>query len=256
MKNDENMKIVINPKYEYLRNWIEQMPSFFESSGEIVYKARNILKVFSLDNGMDVNVKKYRKPHLFNRVVYSFFRKTKASRAYYNTLIIAEKGFKTAESVAYIEIKQNSLLSDSYFISLQCHDVKEIRECHSGPLSENENLIEAFAGYSAALHDAGVYHLDYSPGNILYHNDNGKYTFILIDVNRMKFVPVSYDDGCKNFARLFVDDEIYRYIGKVYSELRNNTLGKDETARLIINYKNSFLKRKARLRRIKKVFQI
>ena len=249
------MKIVINPKYEYLRDWIEQMPSFFEGSGEIVYKARNILKVFSLKNGMDVNIKRYRKPHFCNRVVYTFFRKSKASRAYNNTLKIAEKGFETAEAVAFIEIKQNGLLSDSYFISLQCHDVKEIRECHYGPLLGNENLLEAFARYSAALHDAGVYHLDYSPGNILYRNDNDKYTFILIDVNRMKFIPVSFDEGCKNFARLFVDDDIYQYIGKVYSESRRNTLGKDETARLIINYKNVFWKRKARQRIIKNIFK-
>ena len=248
------MKIIVNPEYDYLRDWIEQMPSFFEGSGEIVYKARNTIKAFSLENGMDINVKRYRKPHFLNRVVYSFFRKSKASRAYYNTLKIAEKGFNIAESIAYIEIKQGGLLSDSYFVSRQCHDVKEIREYHSGPLSGNEDLMESFARYSAALHDAGVHHLDYSPGNILYHNDNGKYSFILVDVNRMKFKQVSFDEGCRNFARLFVDDDIYRCIGKVYSEQRHNTLGGDETTKLMINYKNSFWRKKARLKRLKKIF--
>ena len=249
------MKIIINRKYEYLRDWIEQMPSFFEEKGEVLYKGRNIIKVFSLDNGLHVNVKRYRKPSLFNRVVYSFFRKTKAARAYNNTLKISEKGFDSAESVAYIEIKYSGLLSDSYFISLHLHDVKEIRECYSGPLLGNEDLIKAFASYSASLHDAGIYHLDYSPGNILYRKDRGEYTFILVDVNRMKFMPVSFDAGCRNFARLFLDDEIYGLIGIVYADLRKNTLGKDDTVRLIIKYKNSFLKRKARLRRIKKVFR-
>ena len=250
------MKVVINPEYEYLREWIEQIPSFFEGSGEIVYKARNILKMFSLDNGLKINIKRYKKPHFFNRIVYSFFRKTKASRAYYNTLEIAEKGFDTTGSIAYIEIKQGGLLSESFFISQQCRDVKEIREFHSGPLSGNENLIKAFVRYSARLHDAGVYHLDYSPGNILYHNNNGEYSFIPVDVNRMAFRPVSYDDGCRNFARLFVDDDINRYIGEVYSESRRNTLGKDETAKLIIKYKDDFWKRKARQRRIKDFFRL
>ena len=250
------MKIIINPEYEYLRDWIEKLPSSFESNGEILYKGRNILKVFSLDNGMDINVKRYRKPHFFNRIVYSFFRKSKAARAYYYTLKIAEKGFDTAEAVAYIEIKQNSLLLDSFFISRQCHNVKEIRECHSGPLSGNEDLIEAFTRYSASLHDAGIYHLDFSPGNILYRNNNGKYSFILIDVNRMKFKPVSFNAGCRNFARLFSDDEIYGYIGNVYAESRKNALDKEEIVKRIINYKNGFLKKKARLKRLKKMFRL
>ena len=248
------MKIIINPEYEYLRDWIEKLPSSFESNGEILYKGRNILKVFSLDNGTDINVKRYRKPHFFNRIVYTFFRKSKAARAYYYTLKIAKKGFDTAEAIAYIEIKQNSLLSDSYFVSRQCHNVKEIRECHSGPLSGNEDLIEAFTRYCASLHDAGIYHLDFSSGNILYRNDKGKYTFILIDVNRMKFMPVSYDKGCRNFARLFVDDDIYRHLGMIYSELRQNTLGKEKTTELIIACKNHFCKRKERLSSIKKIF--
>jgi len=247
------MKIIINPEYDYLRSWIEQVPSFFEERGEVLYEGRNRLKVFTLDNGMAVNVKRYRKPAFFNRIVYSFFRKSKAARSYNNTLKIAEKGFDTAKAIAYIEIKQGGLLSCSFFISLQCHDVKEIRVCNSGPLSGNEKLIEAFTRYSASLHDAGIYHLDYSPGNILFREDDGKYVFTLVDVNRMKFMPVNYDAGCKNFARLFVDDDIYMYIGDVYSQLRENTLGREETGRVIINYKNDFWKRKARLKRIKKI---
>ena len=246
------MKIVINPEYEYLRKWIEQMPSFFEDSGELLFKGRNLIKVFTLDDDMDINVKRYRKPSLFNRIVYSFFRKSKAARSYYNTIKIAEKGFDVAAPISYIEIKRSGLLSDSYYICRQCQDVKEIREYNSGPLSGNEDIIEEFARYSAALHDAGIYHLDYSPGNIIFRNDNGKYSFILVDVNRMKFMPVSFDKGCRNFARLFICDDIYRHIGIVYSESRKNISGKEKTIDLLISYKNSFWKKKARLKRIKR----
>ena len=247
------MKIVINPEYDYLREWIEQVPSFFEEKGEIVYKGRNFLKIFAIENGLDINVKRYRKPFFFNRIAYTFFRKSKAARSFQNTLKIAEKGFDTAKAIAYIEIKHSGLLSYSFFISLQCHNVEEIRVCNAGPLSGNEKLIEAFTHYSASLHDAGIYHLDYSPGNILFHEESGKYTFTLVDVNRMRFMPVNYIDGCKSFARLFIDDEIYKYIGEIYSQLRKNTLGKEETGRIITKYKNDFWKRKRRLKRIKKI---
>jgi len=248
------MNVIVNPKYDYLREWIEQIPFFFEDSGDIIYQGRNIIKVFIVDKNIRINVKRYRKPHFVNRIVYSFFRKSKACRAYNNTLIIAQKGFDTAESIGYIEIKRHMLLSDSYFISRQCHNVKEIRECYAGPLSGNENLIEAFARYSASLHDAGIYHLDYSPGNILFREENGKYTFILIDMNRMKFMPVSVDTGCRNFARLFTDDDIYKHIAMVYSQSRENSFSQEMTVRLMLKYKNDFLHGKACKKRMKSFF--
>ena len=249
------MKVVINPTYEYLREWIEQAPCFFEHEGTMLYKGRNMIKTFTFDNGLDINIKRYRKPVWFNRIVYSFFRKTKAFRAYHNTLRIAVKGFATAEAIASIETKQNGLLSDSYFISLQLHEVEEMRAYYYGPLSGNEALIDAFARYSAKLHDAGIYHLDYSPGNILIRNDNGKYLFYLIDVNRMKFEAVTVNAGCRNFARLFGDDDIYRTIGMVYSQCRKEPFSQEEAVRLIMKYKEAFLQMKSRKAKIKRLLK-
>ena len=250
------MKVVVNPKYDHLRSRIEQLPFSFEKEGRVIYKGRNIVKVFSLDNNPDVNVKRYRKPNLFNRIVYTFFRKSKAFRAYCNGLRIVEKGFDTAESVAYIEMYKNGLLHESFYISLQCTDVREMREYYFASLHGNEGVIEAFARYSASLHDAGIYHLDYSPGNILIHNDDtGKYTFMLVDTNRMKFMPVSPAAGCRNFARLFDNDDVYRYIGMVYSQSRKEPFSQDEAVRLIMKYKDAFLHKKSRKEKIKRFFR-
>lgn len=246
------MKVVIHSTYEYLRDWIERIPDSFGDGGEIIQENRNVIKVFSLDIGITVNVKRFKKPHLINRIVYTFFRKSKASRSYYNTLRIAEKGFETADPIAYIEIKKNGLLSDSFYISLQCNPVKQMREYYWGPLSGNEKLIDAFARYSAALHDAGIYHLDYSSGNILIRDDAGKYTFILVDVNRMKFMPVNIDKGCRNFARLFDNDEIYRRIAETYSQSRIPVFDKEEAIRLIMKYKNQFLQKNVRKEKMRK----
>jgi serine/threonine protein kinase len=251
------MNVMINPGYDYLRDWIEAIPDSFDREGDVIYRARNVIKVFSPGNGLVVNVKKFRRPHFFNRIVYTFFKKSKACRSYYYTLRISEKGFETAGPVAFIEVHKGGLLSDSYYVSLQCRDVREIREYYSGPLAGNERLMDAFARYSAALHDAGVYHLDYSPGNILFREDpaSGEYHFIPVDVNRMKFMPVSPDRGCRNFARLFADDEIYKHIGAVYSQSRKEIFGKEEAVRLILKYKNRFLKKKARKEKLKRLFR-
>ncbi|MDR2041411.1 MAG: lipopolysaccharide kinase InaA family protein [Tannerella sp.] len=247
------MKVVINPQYDYLRGWIEKTPCFFEKEGEVIHNKRNVIKVFRLDDGTEMNVKRYGKPHLFNRIVYSFFRKSKAYRAYHNALRISGKGFATAEPVAYMEMDGGGLLSLSYYISLQCRHVREIREYYFGPLAGNETLIDAFARYSASLHDAGIYHLDYSPGNILIREDTeGSYTFILIDTNRMKFMPVSTKKGCRNFARLFGNDDIYKRIGTEYARSRKKPFAKEEAVRLMMKYKNRFLQKKEYQKRAKK----
>jgi serine/threonine protein kinase len=252
------MKTVINPRYEYLHDWIENMPFLFEKEGEIIYKKRNTIKMFLLDNRLIINVKRFHKPHFFNRILYTFFIKSKAFRSYCHTLRIFEKGFDAAEAVAYMEINEGGLLSDSYYISLQCRNVREIREYYAGPLAGNETLIDAFARYSAALHDAGIYHLDYSPGNILIRNDSvsGEYSFILVDVNRMKFMSVGTEKGCKNFARLFGNDDINKRIGVVYSQSRKNIFDKEKAIRLILKYKNRLFRKKAQTAKLKRFFKV
>jgi serine/threonine protein kinase len=248
------MKLIINKKYEFLRDWIEQLPSIFKEEGKLVYKGRNIIKIFNV-NGLDINVKQYHKPLFFNRIAYTFFRKSKAFRAFYNPLRIAEKGFDSAESIAFIEIYGNGLLSDSYYISIHCRDVEEIRKYFSSAIKGNEDIIDAFARYTAALHDAGIYHLDYSPGNILFRRENGEYSFLLVDTNRMKFTHVSPDMGCRNFARLFDKDEMYERIAAVYSQSRKEPFRQDEAASLMLKYRKQYLKGKAEKKRFLNLFK-
>ncbi len=40
-------KIKINPKYEYLRSFIESIPDVFEEKGREIYKSRNTIKVMN-----------------------------------------------------------------------------------------------------------------------------------------------------------------------------------------------------------------
>ena len=49
-------------------------------------------------------------------------------------------------------------------------------------------LVPAFASEIWRLHQAGVWHKDFSPGNILYTiSPDGRYEFHYVDLNRMKF---------------------------------------------------------------------
>ena len=116
------MRVIINPKYVHLQKQIENIPDLFENEGNVVYDGRNILKRVNIDN-VDVVVKSFKKPHIINRVVYSFFRQSKAERSYIYSMELQKHGFETPEPVAMIEQYQGGLLSRSYYIC--CYDSGE-----------------------------------------------------------------------------------------------------------------------------------
>ena len=83
-----------------------------------------------------------------------------------------------------------------------------IRDRYFGPLTGNEDLLRAFARYTAALHEAGICHQDYSPGNVLVNGEGDCFQFALIDINRMKFRQMDLKKGCKNLMRMFENEEL------------------------------------------------
>ena len=73
------MKITINPAIRHVQPFIERLPEVFPVSGEVLHEGRNQIRAFDI-GGESLVVKRYKRPHLFNRVMYSFFRKNKARR--------------------------------------------------------------------------------------------------------------------------------------------------------------------------------
>ena len=63
---------------EYDKEQINALIDSFDNSGESIWKKRNILKVFTL-NDEEVIVKSFKIPHLVNRFAYRYLRKSKAS---------------------------------------------------------------------------------------------------------------------------------------------------------------------------------
>ena len=63
---------MINPKYEYLREYVERIPEDFETLGTVIHSGRNLIKMITVD-GLDINVKRYAIPPLINRIAYAFY---------------------------------------------------------------------------------------------------------------------------------------------------------------------------------------
>ena len=191
------MKEVINPAYGRFEDFVRRVPRIFSEEGKTIYKARNEIKVFEVD-GVELNVKRYRVPLLINRIIYRFFRRPKAVRAYEYALRLVAKGFETPAPIAYILFRKKGFLGYSYFISLQS-SYKTLYKVGQRPVEENEDIFRALGTYMAKLHEAEVYHADFSPGNVLYDRTEEGVKFSLIDINRMHFGPVSLKRGCREF---------------------------------------------------------
>lgn len=196
------MKIVINPQYNQLQPFIQQIPSLFNQEGELVYTARNQLKMFEV-SGYQIIVKRYKVPHIINRIAYTILRRPKAQRAYEYALELLRRDVASPAPIAYLLDFKGGLLAYSYFISIyegEYADVRDLMLEHQ----QDDDLLKELAEYIAYFHDKGVLHLDMSPGNILYKKQAGSNTlFTLIDINRMQFPGnITEDVRYKSFRRL------------------------------------------------------
>jgi len=215
------MKITVNPQYNIFADFVRAIPATFARAGKQIYQSRNIIKIFDV-NAVRLCVKSYREPIFINRLIYTFWRPSKANRAYFNALKVLARGFETPAPVAYIEEKRGGLLSKSYFISLECPYSTDLRhfERNHAYSDEDREILRLVGKLNAQLHEREVLHLDFSPGNILYQNIDGNYHFSLLDINRMDFCKVGLKEGCRNFQRLRGSEEMFEIMAQAYAEER------------------------------------
>lgn len=204
--------------YAYLQETFSHIQSIFSDDDHSIHKARNELKIIEL-NGIKTVVKSFKIPHFLNRIVYTFFRKSKAYKSYHNALTLKELGVSTPAPIALIEFFSLTLLAESYFISELFEYDFTIRTPLLEPIVDKKQILSAFATYTYELHQKGVWHLDYSPGNILIKRTDAGYEFSIVDINRMEFRSISALEGCENFNKLWASDEELEIIGAQYARL-------------------------------------
>ncbi|HEY5824776.1 MAG TPA: lipopolysaccharide kinase InaA family protein [Cyclobacteriaceae bacterium] len=219
-------KVVINPAYQHLRKYVESIPENFDSLGKLLEARRNVIREDQVE-GLTIVIKSFKRIYLTNRVRYSFFYPSKAQRAFDNANLLVQNGFNTPAPVAYIEDKPNGILKESFFVS-EYIDLKPLegifRPFEKGvvvPVETTADLILQLAHYTFNLHHKNIFHADFTLGNILYKKTSDRYEFALVDNNRMKFGPVSYETGIRNLVRLLLPPAQLEEITKEYARLWN-----------------------------------
>jgi len=244
------VRIVLNPRFEHLREYVEAIPEQMESRGQVMEAGRNLIKQDRVD-GVHLVIKQYRRIYLPNKVRYSYFYPSKAQRAYdYGTRLL-QNGFNTPTPIAFIEVRRNTLIQSSYFIC-EYTDLTTLTAVVQGKVTPPPNLMVELARFTYSLHVKHLYHIDYSVGNILYREAGGRIDFALIDNNRMKFGSVSFNEGIKNLVRLGLPVTQLTLLAEEYTRLRgvNVFVGLERFFR----YKRADVMRRENKHKLKKFF--
>ncbi len=214
------MKLLIHPSYADAHSYIATLPQRFEYEGEEVFRKRNVVKRLDTSWGTWV-IKRYKRPHLVQRIAYTFFKKSKAERAYLYAGRLLALGIDTPQGIAYIEQKEGGLFCNSYFISTCCPH-PSIYDTLTRELEHHYPLADALAGFLVELHEKGVLHGDLNLENILYHTDKeGRYHFTLIDTNRSRFTDAPSQQEClANLKRVTHRRDLLVYLTRRYATLR------------------------------------
>jgi len=208
-----------HPTYDSLKTDLLAAAHDFDQLGTVLQDSRNTVKVIAI-NGERFNFKRFKVPNLLNRIVYRFFRKSKAQRSFEYAQKLLDNGIGTPQPVAYFQEYNTIGLGSSFYISKQLDADFTFRDLiQDDTIADKEKVLRAYTRFLFNMHESGIYFLDNSLGNTLISVTAHGYEFALVDLNRMKFYDIPWDDRILNFARLSPVKWPFEIMGDEYSTL-------------------------------------
>ena len=215
-------------------------------TGEPIYTGRN--QIWALDwRGRSLAVKAFGTPWGIRKWIYGSLRASKAKRSFENASALLALGLHTPRPLGYAEFGSRTCLLKSFYVSEylpSSSGVFPLREVLlDANRSDRREILTAFGRYTCQVHNLGVLHRDYSPGNILVMPMGGEerteqdheapslpalemrsspssaYRFELVDLNRMSFGAFSLQQRMHNLRLLWADDDDLRTVVSGYAEV-------------------------------------
>ncbi|WP_299779923.1 lipopolysaccharide kinase InaA family protein [uncultured Formosa sp.] len=214
------MKYVVNKNYLSAQEFLTDCIIHFDTKGEdFGNQKRNALKLFKFE-AETLNFKSFKVPNIVNQIAYKFFRKSKAQRSYEYASKLKSLGINTPDPIAYYEFSTPFLFKKSYYISAQLECDLTYRELTRDlNYPDHEAILRAFTRFTYKLHESHIKFLDHSPGNTLIKKVGEAYEFYLVDLNRMEFKAMSFEERIKNFSRLTTHKSIVKTMSDEYAKV-------------------------------------
>lgn len=213
-------KYEIAPKFYSIKEEILGFINHFQTQGSLLYKgSRNELR-FQKIQDVHLNIKHFKTPHLINRLAYLYVRKSKAERSYLNASKLLELGISTPKPIAFLD--RYSILGtlDSYYASEHIEADFSFRELENfTDIPLRNKILEAFTNFTFQMHENNIYFKDHSRGNTLMKKIGEEYHFYLVDLNRMQFKQLTYQERINNFERLSTKKDVLEVMAKQYAKL-------------------------------------
>lgn len=221
----KNKKFEINKNYnkDMLVNILEN----FDNIGIFIIDGRNKIKKFPIENGKEINIKKFKKKDFITEFYYKKFKGSKAKRSFEYGNKLIENGINTPEPIAYFDEfgseKISYYISEEFKYDFTCREVlwneKIKEELEKLIIPNRDEIIKQFAQFTFDLHEKGIKFDDYSPGNVLIKKINEKYEFYLVDLNRMSFNNnLSFSARMKNVSRMMEEKEFAQKFSEEYAK--------------------------------------
>ena len=224
------MDYQINPKYKSLEKAILDVPRRFDEEGEVIENNRNVIKILEIE-GQRFNVKSFKKPNVVNQFAYAYLRKGKALRSFEYANMLLKRGVDTPEPIACIVYRNIWGVTRSFYISRQEEYDYTFRDLRIERPADLEFILREFTKFTYHFHSQSIYFIDHSPGNTLIRREGEGVKFMLVDLNRIKFMNISPLVGLKNFYRLNATDDMIDIIADEYARLTHSNVG--EMTRLL-----------------------
>jgi len=243
------MKIQIHPDYTEYTEFLQHIPHDNYAVEKVFCNHRNTVEKVTYNKEAFV-IKKFKTPLLINRIIYTWFRKSKARRSYEYAEELQKKGVDTARPIAYIEEKKNGLFHTGYFIS-QYLPYPLLPETELLNEEEILQLKDDFLHFTVHLHQSKIIHKDYNPRNILYHKVGDTYRFALLDINRLKFDSSNLRLCMQAINQLMMDWEDLLSFTVKYTQVRN--LDTTRCLLILLNNRKYIERRNRRKKLLKKL---
>lgn len=216
----ERLKYEIDEFFLHHSAWIIDVHRNFEQLGTVLRSKRNIIRLVNGPDGNAYVIKRYKEPNLIQKIGYSFFRKSKAERAFAFARYLKSNDIKTPFPVAYVEVYKGCFLKTCYFISTYLQG----ESCWSmnDDAVPNAQLSRSLALFLVRMHEVGFMHGDTNLSNFAYTETETGYEISTCDINRSQIKECSSQQDClKNLMRLSHEVPTVTRIVTDYANLRS-----------------------------------